>query len=155
MSRHPRQIAARATMRRTRARAAAAETTTPSSSSSSDSRNVVELPYEIWERIIARIIRSERFGSYVQYDSFGVYRAKVRGPVRLYDIVWEELDRRVPISDVRGANYAARITKLANNFRAKRCGKTKSRHSAARVKRFDAFWTDQSGEMCVERGGRR
>ena len=122
MSRHPPQIAARATMRVTRARAAAETTTMPSSSS--DSRDVVELPYDIWERIIARIIRSEKFGSYVQYDSFGVCRAKVREPMWVYDIVWEELDRRAPISDVRGAHEEARIIKLANIIRAKRRART-------------------------------
>ena len=138
-------------MRRTRARAAAAETTTPSSSSSSDSRNVVELPYEIWERIIARIVRSEKFASYVEYvehDTPEHYVMRLRG-------IDEEKLERVLISNIRDANYAAMLARQANDFRAKRCGKTKSRHSAARVKRFDAFWTDQSGEMCVERGGRR
>ncbi len=110
MSRHPPQIAARATMRRTRARAAA-----------ENSRDVVELPYEIWERIIARIIRSEEFSSYVQYDSTGLYRVKVRGP---HEIVWEKLDRHVGVDEVAVANEEGRITSLANESRAKRCGKT-------------------------------
>jgi len=117
MSRHPPQIAARATMRRTRARASGK--TTPSSSS--DYRDVVELPYDIWERIIARIIRSEEFSSYVQYDSTGLYRVKVRGP---HEIVWEKLDRHVGVDEVAVANEEGRITSLANESRAKRCGKT-------------------------------
>ena len=119
MSRHPPQIAARATMRVTRARAAAETTMMPSSSS--DSRDVVELPYEIWERIIARIIRSEEFGSYVQYDKTRLYRVKVRG---LHEIVWEEVERRMGKQEAEVQNYEASTTKLANVIRAKRCGKT-------------------------------
>ena len=110
MSRHPPQIAARATMRRKRARAAA-----------ENSSDVVELPYEIWERIIARIIRSEEFGSYVQYDKTRRYRVKVRG---LHEIVWEELESRMGKQEAEVQNYEASTTKLANVIMAKRCGKT-------------------------------
>ena len=140
-------------MRVTRARASDETTTVPSSSS--DSRDVVELPYEIWERIIARIIRSEKWdkevGSYVQYHSSWLHRARVRWP---HGIVWEEVERRMGKQEAEVQNYEASTTKLANVIRAKRCGR-QSRRSAARVKRFDASWTDQSGEMCVERRGRR
>ena len=92
-------------------------------SSSSDSRDVVELPYEIWERIIARIIRSEEFGSYVEYIyvGFRLYRVKVRGP---HEIDWEELDRDVGVDEVAVAKEEARIIKLDNDSMAKRCGKT-------------------------------
>ena len=119
MSRHPPQIAARATMRRKRARAAGKMMP----SSSSDSRDVVELPYEIWERIIARIIRPEEFGSYVEYIyvGFRLYRVKVRGP---HEIDWEELDRDVGVDEVAVAKEEARIIKLDNDSMAKRCGKT-------------------------------
>ena len=90
-------------------------------SSSSDSRDVVELPYDIWERIIARIIRSEEFGSYVQYHKTKLCRVKVRGP---HEIIWEDLDRHVGMDEMAVANEEARITSLANESRAKRCGKT-------------------------------
>ena len=119
MSRHPPQIAARATMRVTRARTAA-ETTTTTPSSSSDSPDVVELPYEIWERIIARIIRSEKFASYneyVEHDTPEHYLMRLRG-------IDEEKLERVLISNIRDANYAAMLARQANDFRAKRCGKT-------------------------------
>ena len=125
MSRHPPQIAARATMRVTRARAAAETTMMPSSSS--DSRDVVELPYEIWERIIARIIRSEKWdkevGSYVQYHSSWLHRARVRGP---HGIVWEseKLERCMGLEEVSHANHEAKLARMANVARAKRCGKT-------------------------------
>ena len=97
-------------MRRKRARAAA-----------ENSSDVVELPYEIWERIIARIIRSEEFGSYVQYDKTRRYRVKVRG---LHEIVWEELESRMGKQEAEVQNYEASTTKLANVIMAKRCGKT-------------------------------
>jgi hypothetical protein len=104
-------------MRGRRARTAAEATTMPSS----DSRDVVELPYEIWESIIARIIRSEKFGSYVEYDSTRLYRAKVRG---LHEIVWEKLESRMWMQEAEVVNYQAKLAKLANDVRAKRCGKT-------------------------------
>ena len=106
-------------MRRKRARAAGKMMP----SSSSDSRDVVELPYEIWERIIARIIRPEEFGSYVEYIyvGFRLYRVKVRGP---HEIDWEELDRDVRVDEVAVAKEEARIIKLDNDSMAKRCGKT-------------------------------
>ena len=88
--------------------------------------DAVELPYEIWERIIARIVRSEKFASYVEYvehDTPEHYLMRLRG-------IDEEKLERVLISNIRDANYAAMLARQANDFRAKRCGKTISARSS-------------------------
>jgi len=84
------------------------------SSSSSSATPVVELPTEIWETIIARIVRSETFRPYVGYDPNALYPGGLLAPDAHRAIEQEE-------DHARWRNQRAIAV---NGVKATRCGET-------------------------------
>ena len=89
-------------------------TDAPASSSSPSSAPVVQLPIEIWESIIARIVRSEAFAPYVAYDPRALYPGGYLAPHVHRAIVQKEREARSRNKDAIAVNWV----------KATRCGET-------------------------------
>ena len=86
----------------------------PSSSSSSSATPVVELPTEIWETIVARIVRSETFRPYYGYDPNALYPGGLLAPNAHRAIAQEE----------HQARWRNERAVAVNGAKATRCGET-------------------------------